>query len=86
MLIRFYHILDLQRVLEGSPWTFGNHPIIIHRLKVGEVPLQVPLDKIAFWVQIHNLPVGSFLEKIGNMLGNFIGRFLEYDDTNEGAI
>lgn len=84
-LFQFYHKLDLQRILEGGPWSIGNHPLLLHKLMIGEVPLQVPLFRLAFWVHIHDLPVGSFSEGVGRSLGNFIGRFLEYDSSNRGA-
>lgn len=83
LLIQFYHILDLKRVVEGGPWSIANHPLLVHRLKVGEIPDQVPLNKIIFWVQIHKLPYGTFLESVGKSLGNYIGKFLEYDTTNK---
>ncbi|KAL8498725.1 hypothetical protein ACS0TY_021887 [Phlomoides rotata] len=35
---------------------------------------------------VFNLPVGCFLETVGERLGNFIGRFLLYDDSNKGAV
>ncbi|KAL8470628.1 hypothetical protein ACS0TY_033254 [Phlomoides rotata] len=39
-----------------------------------------------FWVQVFNLPVGCFLETVGECLGNFIGRFFHYDDSNKGVV
>lgn len=45
----------------------------------------VSLCTLAFWVQIYDVPIGYFSEKVGIMLGNFIGRFLEYDASNRGA-
>lgn len=85
LLIQFFHQLDLIRVLDGGPWAFDNHPLIIHRLRVGELPLQVPLNTLSFWVQIYNIPHGLFTERVGKSLGNFIGTFLEYDESNKGA-
>lgn len=85
MLIQFFHRLDLKRVTEGGPWSIGSHPLIIHQLKVGELPHSVPLNRLPFWVQIYNLPVGLFTESVGKSLGNFIGTFLEYDMSNRGA-
>lgn len=86
LLTQFYHKVDLQRVIDGGPWSIGNHPLIIYQLKVGEVPHRLPLDRLAFWVQIYNLSVGSFTKNVGKSLGNFIGKFSEYDTTNKGAI
>lgn len=85
MFFQFFHKLDLKRVLEGGPWAIGSHPLLVHHLQMGEIPHQVPLDKIQFWVQIYNLPIGSFSESVGRSPGNFIETFLEYDSSNRGA-
>lgn len=68
ILIQFFHILDLKRVVDGGPWNIANHPLLLHRLQVGEVPDQIPLNKIAFWVQVHKLPYGTFSESVGRSL------------------
>lgn len=84
-LFQFYHKIDLKRVLEGGPWSIGSHPLLVHHLKLGEISNQVPLNTLGFWVQIYNMPMGSFSEAVGRSLGNFIGRFLEYDPSHRGA-
>lgn len=84
-LFQFYHGLDMNRVLDGSPWTFGNYPLLLHHPQKGEHPLRVPLIKLPFWVHINDLPHGYLSEKVGNQLGNFIGKFLEYDKSNNLA-
>ena len=40
------------------------------------------LDKAEIWVQVHNLPFGFMAEKIGNLMGNHIGRLVKYDFEN----
>ncbi|XP_057802918.1 uncharacterized protein At4g02000-like [Salvia miltiorrhiza] len=85
-IFQFFHEIDLLRVYDGGPWSFGNFSLILHRLKRGEFPLSVPLDILPFWVQIHNLPAGFLTEGVGRLLGNFIGSFLEYDSTNTSEI
>ncbi|XP_057794257.1 uncharacterized protein LOC131010642 [Salvia miltiorrhiza] len=85
-IFQFFHELDLKRVYEGGPWAFGNFPLILHRLKKGEFPLSVPLDLLPFWVQIHDLPAGFLTEGVGKLLGNFIGSFMEYDNTNSSGV
>ncbi|KAL8457233.1 hypothetical protein ACS0TY_035178 [Phlomoides rotata] len=86
LLFQFYHPSDLQRVLDGSPWSFGSHPMILRQLQFGEIPLQVSLNKLCYWVHVHDLPVGAFSEGVGRVLGNYIGRFITYDETNRGAV
>ncbi|KAL8551821.1 hypothetical protein ACS0TY_000757 [Phlomoides rotata] len=31
MLVQFFHRLDINRVMDGGPWSFDNHPLLIHR-------------------------------------------------------
>ncbi|KAL8507170.1 hypothetical protein ACS0TY_017900 [Phlomoides rotata] len=81
----FHHILDVNRILEGSPWSFNNHPLVLHSLQIGDHPLRVPLNKIPFWVQVYDLPHGYFTERVGKQLGDYISKFLEYDGSNRGA-
>lgn len=81
-IFQFFHAIDLKRIVDGGPWSFNNIPLILHQLKKGEFPLRVPLDWLPFWIQIHDLPAGYITENIGKQLGNFIGRFLEYDASN----
>ncbi|KAL8548640.1 hypothetical protein ACS0TY_007795 [Phlomoides rotata] len=82
-VFQFFHRMDMKQIEDGSPWFFGNHLLILKRLDVGDHPLQVPLDKINFWVQIYDLPIGYFSEQIGIQLGNFVGCFVEYDESNK---
>ncbi|KAH1121889.1 hypothetical protein J1N35_005049 [Gossypium stocksii] len=44
----------IDQVLNGAPWTFNNHLLVIHHLEDGEDPMK---------------------------LGDFIGKFLEYDGS-----
>ncbi|MBA0709376.1 hypothetical protein Golax_024412, partial [Gossypium laxum] len=51
-LFQFFHVMDMERVLKGSPWTFNNHLLMLYKLQLGEEPLIVPLIHTPFWVQI----------------------------------
>ncbi|MBA0737009.1 hypothetical protein Gogos_010492 [Gossypium gossypioides] len=31
-LFRFFHQLDIDRVVKGAPWAFNNHLLVFHRL------------------------------------------------------
>ncbi|XVF67588.1 hypothetical protein PTKIN_Ptkin10aG0133100 [Pterospermum kingtungense] len=85
-MFQFFHTVDLKRVLEGGPWTFDSHLLILHQLKPGEIPNRVPLNFVDYWVQVYNLPVGCMSESIGKQLGNFVGYFLEYDASNNSLL
>ncbi|KAH1106856.1 hypothetical protein J1N35_010624 [Gossypium stocksii] len=78
-LFKFFHEADIVQVENGALWNFNNHLLIIHWLKEDEDPMQIPLVFANFWVQVHDLPSGSFLKVVARQFGNFIGKFIEYD-------
>ena len=51
-LFQFYHIVDLQGILEGGPWSFDNHLFILHHLQPKESPLEVSLVFSKFWIRV----------------------------------
>lgn len=85
-LFQFYHVIDMRRVLDSGPWSFDNQILLLHHLKQGELPSHVPLTHINFWVQVYDLPLGYMSEKVGKQLGDFVGKFLEYDCTNNSGV
>lgn len=76
--------MDLERVIKGSPSTFNNHLLILHKLQRGEDPLKVSLIYSPLWVQLYNVPIGFVSENLAIQLGNFIGEFMEYDGSSLG--
>lgn len=37
-IFQFYHEIDIKRVIEGSPWTFGRFHLVLECLKDGDNP------------------------------------------------
>lgn len=68
--------------MDNGPWTFDNHLLLLHEMRPGEEPMEVPLHSADFWIQVHDLPSGFFSEVVGKTLGNLIGSFLLYDERN----
>ncbi|MBA0819562.1 hypothetical protein Gohar_028341 [Gossypium harknessii] len=56
-LFQFFHIMDMERVLKGLPWTFNNHLLILCKLRRDEDPLK-----------LGNF-IGVFMEYDGSKLG-----------------
>ncbi|MBA0818690.1 hypothetical protein Gohar_021848 [Gossypium harknessii] len=83
-LFQFFHAMDMNRVLKGSPWTFNNHLLVLYKLELGEDPLQIPLVLTPFWVQIYNIPTSFFSDILAVQLGNFLGNFMEHDVSSLG--
>ncbi|CAN0906182.1 hypothetical protein LINGRAHAP2_LOCUS24094 [Linum grandiflorum] len=68
--------------MDKGPWHFNGVLLVVYELQLGELPDQVPLTQIPFWVQVHKLPSGYFSESMGQVLGNFVGQYLTYDEKN----
>ncbi|MBA0800028.1 hypothetical protein Gohar_010497 [Gossypium harknessii] len=81
ILFQFYSEIDLKRVLDRFSWFFNRHHIIFHRLVGGEEPNSVTLWHMVFWVQVHNLPIDVTSERTTCQLGDFVGKFMEYDTS-----
>lgn len=81
-LFQFFHKIDKERVENGGPWSFENHLLILGTIPAGEIPSQIPLFHVPFWVQVHDVPAGFMSTTVGQHLGNFIGQFLSYDLNN----
>ncbi|KAF2316288.1 hypothetical protein GH714_041629 [Hevea brasiliensis] len=85
-LFQFFYVVDLNRVVDRGPWSFNNPLLIFHKLEHREMPTRVSLFFVAFWVQIHDLPIRYFSESAAKQLGNSVGRFLAYNTANTTVI
>lgn len=81
-LFKFFHDLDLQRVLNDGPWTFNQQVLIIKKLNMNEQLKDVNLSELYIWVQVHDVPIGFNSEHVMKSIGNYVGRFLESDPRN----
>lgn len=62
-LFQFYHGIDMNRVIEGSPWSFNRKVLLIGRMPENMNPRCITLDTIDFWVQVHDMQPGFMSEK-----------------------
>lgn len=86
-LFRFYHHVDVKKVLDGGPWSFNNHLLLVHEMKLGEDPMDIPLHLTAIWVHVYKLTLDFFSKVVGNKaFGHYIGTFLEYDTRNAYSV
>lgn len=74
--------MDLQKVVEGGPWTFEQNLPVYHRLLDTEDPHMVKLNEIDIWVQIYDIPKGFISENVLKNVGNSICKFIKSYSTN----
>ncbi|MBA0672598.1 hypothetical protein Goklo_029003, partial [Gossypium klotzschianum] len=53
-----------------------------NRISYGDNPAVLELNSTEFWVQVHDLPPGLMSESMAIQLGNFCGKFIEYESNN----
>ena len=85
ILFQFYHLIDLRRVMDGGPWSFNSHLLVLHELKSYENLAEVPLYFVSFFIQVYDLPHGFISEIIGKALGDYTGESLEYNEKNNSS-
>ncbi|XP_057453130.1 uncharacterized protein LOC130744991 [Lotus japonicus] len=78
---RFDDKQDRDRVLLGGPWNYNHFVLVLKVLEVDESPSQVPLDRVPFWVQVHDMPVGLHTEEVARSLGVALGGFMDWDPS-----
>lgn len=66
--------MDIQRVLEGSPWAFNKIPLIIEMLQSGVSPRTLPLITREIWVQVYDLKVWFMSERVLKAVAEYIGK------------
>ena len=74
ILFTFDNREDVERILEGEPWTFDKHLVAMSR-NDNESSLQnLRFEKTKLWVQMHGIPMKFMTleaaKKIGSVLGD----------------
>ncbi|KAF4349039.1 hypothetical protein F8388_019524 [Cannabis sativa] len=85
-LFQLYHDVDINRVIDGSPWTCLRKLIIFDRLKAGDDPRSIPLSKLDIWVQIFNLQPGRRSTSSAKMMTNSDAEIEEASVENIGKV
>ena len=73
ILFTFEKKEDVDRILDGEPWSFDKHLVVMSRYE-NESPMHdIKFEKTKLWVQIHGLPIKYMTieaaKKIGSVLG-----------------
>lgn len=45
-MFKFFHELDVQRVMDDGPWTFNNQALMVKRLEMGERLSDIKLSEL----------------------------------------
>ncbi|KAL5763997.1 hypothetical protein ACOSP7_016350 [Xanthoceras sorbifolium] len=79
-IFRFGCLWDRKRVLEGGPWSFDKHLLILKEIVGSDRLEDQDFSSTPFWVQIYNLPLVCLTRDIKMVLGKKIGEVKDIDD------
>ncbi|KAK3188887.1 hypothetical protein Dsin_028448 [Dipteronia sinensis] len=80
----FKDAADHYRVLQGGPLSFDKALLVLEEpTGRGEVR-DIMFNRVAFWVQIHNVPLLCMTSEIDRFLRSMIGDVKEVDDNGNG--
>ncbi|KAF5447349.1 hypothetical protein F2P56_032906, partial [Juglans regia] len=84
-LMEFEMEQDKKKVLQGHPWTFDRFLVCMEDVDWSAPPNEASFSQESFWIQIHNMPLGSMNTEIGSQIGASIGEIMEIDSDTSGC-
>lgn len=82
----FYHLMDVQKVIEGGPSSFEQEMLVYKQITGDENFKEIILDEIDILVQIYDLPKSFVSETILQSIANYIGDFVKLDPANLNGV
>ncbi|XP_057452045.1 uncharacterized protein LOC130743839 [Lotus japonicus] len=81
-LFRFVNTRERNYAVRGGPWIFDRQNVVLEFFRPNDIPSQVPLVKVPYWVQVHGLEVWLRKEKIALQLGAAFAGYIGWDRSD----
>lgn len=83
LLSEFEDEADMEQVLFSEPWSYDKY-LVAFRKVVEDVEIEkVVFDQVAFWVQIHSLPILSLKREVAEAFGLGIREVMKSTESDE---
>ena len=73
VLFFFDNMEDVDRILEGEPWTFDKHLVVMNRYENESSLQDIKFEKTKLWVQLHGLPIKYMTVEAAKKIGSVLG-------------
>ena len=83
LLFEFDLEVDVEKVLQGEPWSFDRHLVILQRFDCCKSIKELEFRVCAFWVQIHDLPFKFKNPEMAEFISEAIGPIIKSNDPVE---
>lgn len=72
---------DFTRVIQGGPWSFKSAHIILQKWVDDKAYEEIPFDRLALWIQVHNFPLDRMNAQNAETIEDFAGEYLYMDNS-----
>lgn len=83
VLFEFRDALDIDRVLKGEQWSFNKNLVALKGISRNMDVRSLVFDRTWFWVQVHNLPIGSFSRSVAKVVA-LMASMVDESETGDG--
>ncbi len=83
LVFAFEDVTDLERVLQGEPWSYDKHLVSFQRVDIDTEVSEMQCGHVSLWVQIHNLPIGRMKSEFALALGSAVGEVEQVAESEE---
>lgn len=73
VLFVFSDKVDAERFLMGEPWSYDKHLVSLRRLEQSVMVKELEFNRLLFWVQLHDLPIGDMNPQTACEIAEIIG-------------
>jgi len=80
----FDSVMDKERVLANSPWSFASNLLILKPWEPNKPAQCYKFTSCAFWVQIHGLPMEWCYEEVVSHIAKILGNLKESGKEGSG--
>lgn len=83
-VFEFVECDDKRRVLEGRPWSFDRHILVLKDFDGSIPPSQMQFSHSPFWIQVHDMPLLCMNKAVGSKIGESLGELEDVDVAGDG--
>jgi hypothetical protein len=84
-LFEFGEVDDMRRVLDGRPWSYDRHMLVLTEFDGSIPPMQMKFVHSPFWIQVHDMPLLCMTKSVGEKIANSLGTLEEVDVAGSGV-
>jgi hypothetical protein len=85
-LIKFEHKGDFNHVLKGGPWLYQDYPLLLAEYDGKSSLADFPVNSMAVWVRVMDIPPGMMTEKWARKMGDQLGTYKDIAKESKNQV